>query len=114
MCRTCHRAYTKEHYKANRSKYIEKAKLRNIEQSKVNASFLIEYLKNHPCVDCGEDDIVVLEFDHQQDKLATVSELSREGYSLAKLRAEINKCEVVCANCHRRRTAKQFGWYSLK
>jgi hypothetical protein len=114
MCRTCQRAYTRDHYKANRSRYIQKAKLRNIEQSKVNAQFLIDYLKEHPCVDCGEDDIVVLEFDHQQDKLATVSEISREGYSLKKLRAEISKCEVVCANCHRRRTAKQYGWYRMK
>ena len=51
-------------------------------------------------VSCGEPDIVVLEFDHQRDKLLDVSTLSREGYSLDKLKQEIAKCEVVCANCH--------------
>ena len=35
------------------------------------------------------------------------------GYDGASLKQEIAKCEVVCANCHRRRTAKQFGWYRL-
>jgi hypothetical protein len=67
--------------------------------------FLIEYLSDHPRVDCGEADIVVLEFDHQRDKLFTVSVLCREGYSLEKLKQEVAKCEVVCANCHQRRTA---------
>jgi 5-methylcytosine-specific restriction endonuclease McrA len=113
MCRKCQSHYLKAHYQVNRSKYLAKARARNIEQSKVNAAFLIEYLAHHPCADCGESDIVVLEFDHQRNKLSTISELSREGYSLAKLEQEIAKCEVVCANCHRRRTAKQFGWYRL-
>jgi hypothetical protein len=64
-------------------------------------------------VECGESDIVVLEFDHQRDKTLNVSALSREGYSLDRLKQEIAKCEAVCANCQRRRTAKQFGWYRL-
>jgi len=70
--------------------------------------------KNHPCADCGESDIVVLEFDHQRDKVADVSLLARDGYSLDKIKREIDKCEVVCANCHRRRTAKQFGTYRYR
>lgn len=114
VCKTCQRVYSRAHYQTYRSAYIEKARLRNAEQSRTNAEFLIEYLAAHPCVDCGETDIVVLEFDHQRDKLLDVSALSREGYSLARLKQEIAKCEVVCANCHRRRTAKQFGWYKLK
>jgi hypothetical protein len=89
------------------------AKHRNAQRNRANAEFLIEFLRQHPCVDCGEDDVVVLEFDHRRDKLETVSTLSREGYSLDKLKAEIAKCDVVCANCHRRRTAKQFGWYRV-
>lgn len=113
MCRSCQSQYGKRHYETYRSAYIQKARIRNAAQSKTNGEFLIEYLSNHPCVDCGEDDIVVLEFDHQRDKLLNVSVLSREGYSLTKLKQEIAKCEVVCANCHRRRTARQFGSYRL-
>lgn len=114
MCRACQNAYVRAHYQRNRPKYLQKARARNMEQSKVNAEFLIDYLNQHPCVDCGEDDIVVLEFDHLRDKLMNVSVIGREGYSLDKLKREIAKCDVVCANCHRRRTAKQFGWYRLK
>ena len=114
MCKTCQRKYGQAHYQAYRLAYIKKARIRNAEQSRINAEYLIEYLGQHPCVDCGENDIVVLEFDHQRDKLLAVSVLCREGYSLDKVKQEIAKCEVVCANCHRRRTAKQFGWYRLR
>ena len=113
ICRSCQSQYGKWHYQTYRLAYIRKARIRNAAQSKINGEFLIEYLSNHPCADCGEADIVVLEFDHQRDKLLEVSALSREGYSLDKLKQEIAKCEVVCANCHRRRTAKQFVSYRL-
>jgi len=113
LCRSCHSKYGNIQYQKYRSTYIQKARVRNAIQSKVKAEFLVEYLKKHPCLDCGERDIVVLEFDHQQDKVLDVSALSREGYSLSKLKQEIAKCDVVCANCHRRRTARQFEWYRV-
>lgn len=69
---------------------------------------IIEYLRQHPCVDCGETDIVVLEFDHQGDKVADVSTFAMGGRSWETVKAEIDKCEVRCANCHRLRTAQ--GW----
>jgi hypothetical protein len=69
---------------------------------------LIGYFRAHPCVDCGERDPIVLEFDHLRDKAFTI------GQALAKrswqsILDEIKKCEVVCANCHRRRTAIRRG-----
>lgn len=75
-----------------------------------NRQFIIDYLKTHPCVDCGEPDTIVLEFDHLGAKLANVSKLM-QSRSLEIIVAEIKKCEVRCANCHRRKTAKQLGWY---
>lgn len=77
-----------------------------------NQAFMLQYLLDHPCVDCGEDDIVVLQFDHQGNKVADVSRMRY--CSLTKLKEEILKCEVVCANCHARRTAAQFGWWRTK
>jgi hypothetical protein len=114
MCKTCQNNYGQAHYQTHRAAYIKMARLRNAEQSRINAEFLIDYMEHHPCVDCGETDIVVLQFDHQRDKVLSVSVLSREGHSLEKVKREVAKCEVVCANCHTRRTAKQFGWYRLK
>lgn len=74
-------------------------------------SFVVEYLSKHPCIDCGEKDIVVLEFDHKQDKIEAISRMTRGFYSLDTIVNEIKKCEVRCANCHRRKTALQFGWF---
>lgn len=71
---------------------------------------VVEYLLTHPCVDCGEDDPVVLDFDHVHGKkLGQVGHMASHAASWAKIEAEIAKCEVRCANCHRRKTAERHG-----
>lgn len=66
----------------------------------------------HPCVDCGEGDPIVLEFDHiTDDKTSGISDLVGTGVSLDILIAEIAKCVVRCANCHRRKTSRELGWF---
>ena len=113
-CKECHRSIIRAHYSANRATYIKKAADRNVQALQKVRSYLLEYLLKHPCVDCGEKDIVVLQFDHYNgNKVTEVGTLVRRGHPLATIRAEIEKCEVVCANCHTRRTARQFGWWQL-
>jgi hypothetical protein len=56
------------------------------------------------CVDCGESNHIVLDFDHIRDKKYNVSRMIHDGFSWAAIKKEIEKCEVVCANCHRIRT----------
>jgi hypothetical protein len=68
--------------------------------------FVSDYLSTHPCVDCGEKDPIVLEFDHVRGtKKTTVTRMS-----MNQMRVEIQKCEVRCANCHRRRHAREEKW----
>jgi hypothetical protein len=64
-------------------------------------------------VDCSETNLIVLEFDHNDgvDKVKGVGYMVGNGYSWAAILKEMTKCEVRCANCHRIRTAEQFGWY---
>jgi hypothetical protein len=64
------------------------------------------------CMDCGHTDWRVLEFDHRDPTTKTkgVAQLLAQQTSHYKLWAEIDKCDVVCANCHRIRTAKHFNW----
>lgn len=105
------RAYDREWYAKNKSR-IRKDKNENTRlRRKRNTEFVFNYLKTHPCVDCGENDPIVLEFDHQHSKSRSLSDMKRQSYSIEAIIAEIEKCEVRCANCHRRRTAKQFNYY---
>jgi hypothetical protein len=75
--------------------------------------FLIEFLADHPCVDCSESDPIVLEFDHRGDKLFNISNGLRDRNWQTVL-AEMEKCDVVCANCHRRRTAMRGSYLRVE
>jgi hypothetical protein len=108
FCRPCRSAYGKEHYEKNRRRYIEQAGKVKRRVALERTRYLIEFFKTHPCVDCGELDPVVLEFDHLRDKSFAIGpQLSRRSWQ--SILAEIEKCEVVCANCHRKRTARRRG-----
>ena len=60
---------------------------------------------------CGESDLRVLEFHHEGNKEAEVSRLMGRGASLDALKGEIEKCVVLCANCHRKITSDERRWY---
>ena len=111
-CKDCMHERINTHYSANKKYYVDKAKENSKKQDNRNRLFVCEYLSKHPCIDCGEDDIIVLEFDHQRDKSFAVSTMSNR--SIQKILEEIEKCEVRCANCHRRKTAKQLSHYRTK
>ena len=76
-------------------KYGNKYKIRNRE-------YIQNYLKTHPCVDCGNSDLRVLDFDHVRGlKVGSISNGVKDSWPLEKLQQEIDKCEIRCANCHR-------------
>src|SRR6266566_7965784 len=106
-CRECFAEANARNYRKNHER--EKTRLvRQVAQRRSEVrQRIIEYLREHPCVDCGESDIVVLEFDHVADKVADVSVYAGGGRSWERVKAEIDKCEVRCANCHRRKTRER-------
>jgi 5-methylcytosine-specific restriction endonuclease McrA len=109
-CRACHKEYKDAHYQRNRVNLIAKAMERAKVWKENQYRWIWEYFKSNPCVDCGESDPVVLEFDHVRGtKKAAISAII--GDSFKSLVEEIEKCEVRCANCHRRKTAKTLGYY---
>lgn len=112
-CKACKSVYNRQHYVENKATYLAKAKRNELNQKIKNCRLVCEYLSTHPCVDCGELDPIVLEFDHVGPKLADVGTLLRK-HSWKLIAAEIAKCEVRCANCHRRVTARRAGWLRLK
>lgn len=109
-CKFCMRKRIKDHYYKNRDYYIAKAKKRNHVVKIQIKNYIWKYFENHPCVDCGEKDPIVLEFDHISDKISAISDIYRN-YTLAMIIKEIEKCQVRCANCHRRKTAERGDWY---
>lgn len=110
-CKTCNRKQRVAYYRtAEGRKSNELSGKRNDIR---NQQYVYEYLSKHPCADCNEADIVVLEFDHLRDKEFNVCKGIKAGYSLQRIKNEIEKCEVVCANCHKRRTAQRAGWIKL-
>jgi hypothetical protein len=108
-CKPCMAEYNRAHYLANRQAYIDRARIRNQAIIEERVAYLIEYFDSHPCTDCGESDPVVLEFDHLGDKEFTISKGLRDRNWDCVL-DEIEKCDVVCANCHRRRTTRRGGF----
>ena len=94
------RAAIRRHYYANKSKYLEKNRKRR-EQMR---AFVRELKEASPCTDCGNlYPYYIMDFDHLENKEGLISFYTKNG-SLALLRQELAKCELVCANCHRRRT----------
>ena len=112
-CRVCHAAYRRQHYLNNRDVYVAREVARMKRYRGENRVLLLEYLKSHPCVDCGQSDPVLLEFDHRDrsTKTKAVTHIAlRKPWK--RVLAEIAKCDVRCVVCHRRRTAKQMNWWS--
>ena len=111
ICKVCHNEYMKSHYINNSAKYKAKARTWTIGQRVVVRDYLYNYLKAHSCVDCGEANPVVLEFDHVKGiKKSNISDMISQGRSLKTVQEEIDKCETRCANCHRMKTAKDYNW----
>lgn len=114
ICRDCSKLKSREFYLKNKEKQKRQIlfnKKKRIEENKVR---IFNYLLEHPCAHCNESNPVVLEFDHLHSKNMNISQMLGEGYSWNKIEEEIKKCQVLCANCHRIKTAKDQEWYSYK
>jgi hypothetical protein len=115
-CRACQRQSSKAYYENNRKRMVRQILAARTKRRRMLQRFLLDYLAEHPCVDCGEDDIVVLDFDHVRGvKEMAIADLVAGVHSLAALKAEIAKCDIRCANCHRRKTMRDrvsYRWLS--
>jgi predicted Fe-S protein YdhL (DUF1289 family) len=107
ICRECQNKAGAEHYKNNSSDYKKRARQF---KAALKAKFA-EWLLDKYCVDCGENDPVVLDCDHVRgEKKSDISVMLNDTRPWEAILEELSKCEVKCSNCHRKKTAKQFGW----
>lgn len=85
----------------------DKNKQRQKNKRKLITEYLAEYKEKRGCADCKTKyPSYVLDFDHQGDKSFGIANWSKVTASFEKIIEEIEKCDVVCANCHRIRTHK--------
>ena len=112
ICKTCMKEYHLEwyHKRKNDPAFIKKKKQYRLISHQRIMQVIINYLEDHPCVDCGEKNIIVLQFDHIRDKIDAVSNLIRNNRYIKMIMEEVVKCEVRCANCHTKKTAERRGW----
>jgi hypothetical protein len=106
------REASRRHYEKHRDRVIAKAKEHSRAARARTRAFISNYLKTNPCVDCGETNTIVLEFDHVGEagtKHFNIADAARNGVGVKKLKDEIAKCEVRCANCHRKKTYERSG-----
>lgn len=109
-CRDCYRAY----FRARAAQHRRQVHLGRKDRRRKARLFVCEYLRVHRCADCGEADPIVLEFHHRHEKHGNVADLVRHGSSVGALQRELERCIVVCANCHRVRTAASRGSWRLE
>lgn len=109
-CRECHKPFRKNWYESNKERHLEQVKTRKYEARNIARGYVWEYLSTHSYINCGESDPVVLEFHHRYEKDRAVSEMVTGGYPTSTIQAEIDKCDVLCANCHRKKTMIERGW----
>lgn len=111
FCRDCGKARSRQYYQENKEKHKGVVNVRKRREIQRNRAFVLECLLSNPCRVCGEADPAALEFDHLRDKENTVKNLAHNGSCLPRIQAEIEKCQVLCANCHRKKTAEEQNWY---
>lgn len=113
ICKSCMSDYHKADWKESPERRTSvRANLKR--QRQHNLEKMIESLGEQRCADCGETNLLKLEFDHLRDKKFNISEGIAKGYAWKRIKEEIDKCQVLCANCHAVKTAYQCNSWKLK
>lgn len=98
VCRKCYQVQNRSGNKRQREKM---------------KAWYYSHLLTLSCVECGESRTPALQFNHRDpsQKSFTISSVIGSGYSKKRILEEMDKCDVLCANCHAVHTAQQQGWY---
>jgi HNH endonuclease len=114
-CKDCQSNFNKSYYQGDTyERHKQVIRERKAVARETARDYVYNYLLTHPCESCGETDPRVLEFHHVGEKDMAVTTMTGGGYSIERIKAELEKCQVLCANCHRRITVEERGWYRGK
>ena len=98
-CKECQKLKSKAHYLKNKSMYFN----RNKNRQKEVVDFIESIKKNSCCPFCSESEPCCLDFHHikGEDKIYNIATMMRR-YTLSSVKKEVEKCSIICANCHRK------------
>lgn len=107
-CKVCQRIYDRGWYQKNREYQIKRVYIKTKLYRKLADEFIYQYLLKHPCMVCGEKDPMVLTFHHldPSKKRGDIATMRCMGYSIKTIQTEINKCQILCFNCHLKKHRK--------
>jgi hypothetical protein len=103
-CRECGKRLTRSHYQRKKRSYLK----RNLRAYAERRQLVLE-AKSRPCADCGvQYPYYVMDFDHRDGRLKEFSLNAVHRVTKRAILREIEKCDVVCSNCHRERTQRRW------
>lgn len=113
MCNSCKKEYDREYWAKNKHNKKGQKALSAKKAREKKRLLILTILKNSCCMDCKNDDWRVLEFDHKdrETKMFNIADCINK--SLNEIKLELEKCEIVCANCHAIRTITQRNYYNF-
>lgn len=99
-CRNCQKQYKRDHYQANKQLYVQKSH----ERHRGIFNQVRDYKVERGCKRCDEKHPACLEFHHRDPnaKELNIAHAAKKGWSFDRILREIEKCDVLCANCHRK------------
>jgi hypothetical protein len=99
-CRDCGKQLTQKHYRSQKQQYLD----RNSQAYTERRQMVVD-AKSYPCADCGiQYPYYVMDFDHRDGSLKRFALNSVHRRTKQAILSEIEKCDIVCSNCHRERT----------
>ncbi len=99
FCRSCKKQWDAAYYQANKTKCLARTQTSKTKR----LEWLAEYKATLKCKECGESHVSCLDF-HHRDKDTKVESIANliQRASVERIQKEIDKCDVLCANCHRK------------
>jgi hypothetical protein len=109
-CKKCRAEERSEYYEKNKERDLEYKWDRQVAKREEARLYVFTFLSQQPCDHCGERDPLVLTFHHVRGtKKNNVSQMVNQGYSIRAIEEEIDKCIVLCGNCHMREEKRKRG-----
>ncbi len=108
VCKSCQAQDSRNRDRESVRVSNKTAREKGVERAK---QFVYEYLSSRACADCGEKDLAVLTFHHTdpRNKKYNVSDMISHGYAIETIQRELDRCVILCWNCHMKREQEERG-----